>query len=117
MRESSVVRMCTSIVASNFVIEVSFASPTASREEYTLSMSTLAAAALYFFPCFVAIFSSVVQADGINHPPTSLVSHSNAHRTGSSFDLFHCAFQADRIEVLHFQLSDLLYLRARHFPD
>src|SRR5215211_5831553 len=99
---------------------VSLASATASHGEYSLFRSTLARAAVYFFPC-LAILSSVVQAwrFGLkpDATPTNLVHNSNAHRTGSTFDLLDRAVEINCVQIFHFLFRDLFHLGTCYSPD
>src|SRR5262249_27242213 len=44
--------------------------------------------------------------------PEELTFDSDAHITGSTFNLPHCAFQINRVEIGHLDLSDFLNLPA-----
>ena len=54
----------------------------------------------------------------IDRPPTLKVCcrlvfyDTDAHITGSTFDLAHCAFNIDRVQVLHLCLGDFAHLGA-----
>ena len=46
-----------------------------------------------------------------------LVYDLQAHVAGRAFDLAHCAFDIDGVQILHLQLGDLADLGAGHLAD
>src|SRR5205823_4029519 len=109
-------RACSSTVSLNLTKLACLRSFTASVSEYSFPCSTFLAASRYFFPCFaILVLQWSRRASG--SPTYNLAFDCDAHVAGSAFDLLHRAFQADRVEILHLDLSDFLNLLARQLAD
>src|SRR5437660_3334034 len=96
-RGSTPRRMCASTVASNFEIDVSFASATASSgfspplPLAAMAASTFLAASMYFLPCRLLM---------------ALLDNLEAHRPRSALDHLHRRLGLERVEVLALGLDD-----------